>query len=316
MSASNTAAGQSRRDSPAVSIGVPVFNDARYLPETLDSWLNQDYPNLEIIVSDNASTDETPEICRTYAAADKRIRYISNLRNVGSIQNFNQLFCLSRGKFFMWSGSHDRFESNFVSICAAELESNPKLVLCTTPVVFTDQNGTSCGESPATLDTRGMSSPERFLFIARAPSCFATYGLMRADAVKKTSVVKTIYFSDFLFLTELCLQGEFSFTTKTHAIMRTFPSRDREQEADPSIKITRLLSPTGRKSWKAFIMGRFPFWQLTLHTLKTLYSTRFSLGDKLKITWGVLHRWRGSLVSELTTQWLPKPLRRFLRGLS
>ena len=59
-----------------VTIGLPVYNGARYLAETLDSWLGQDYADFEMVVSDNASADETPAILADYQKRDSRIRMI------------------------------------------------------------------------------------------------------------------------------------------------------------------------------------------------------------------------------------------------
>ena len=69
---------------PRVSIGMPVYNGARFIAETLDSILAQSFPDWELIISDNASTDHTPEICRDYAAHDHRIRYERNSQNIGA----------------------------------------------------------------------------------------------------------------------------------------------------------------------------------------------------------------------------------------
>jgi glycosyltransferase involved in cell wall biosynthesis len=77
---------------PRVSIGVPVFNGERFLAETLDSLLNQTFSDLEVVISDNASTDQTEEICRAYAAHDARIRYYRNDVNRRAAWNHNRVF--------------------------------------------------------------------------------------------------------------------------------------------------------------------------------------------------------------------------------
>src|SRR6266511_793350 len=82
---------------PRVSIGLPVFNVERFVAEAIDSILAQTFTDFEMIVSDNASTDRTEEICRQYAEKDERIRYVRNRENYGAAFNFNQTFHLSRG---------------------------------------------------------------------------------------------------------------------------------------------------------------------------------------------------------------------------
>ena len=107
---------------PLVSIGVPVFNGAATLERALDSLLSQDYGNLEIIISDNASTDHTQQICEAYVRRDPRIRYHRAARNFGSPWNFNRVVELSSGQYFMWAAHDDERASSYVSECVARLE--------------------------------------------------------------------------------------------------------------------------------------------------------------------------------------------------
>jgi len=86
---------------PLVSIGVPVFNGERFLSQTLQSLQDQDYGNLELIICDNGSTDQTPAICEEHQARDHRIRYYRNTTNLGAIQNFNRAFEIAGGRYFM-----------------------------------------------------------------------------------------------------------------------------------------------------------------------------------------------------------------------
>ena len=78
-----------KQNRPLVSIGLPVYNEAEHLAQALDSLLGQDYENIEVIISDNASTDGTPQICADYAGKDGRVRYHRNETNIGGINNFN-----------------------------------------------------------------------------------------------------------------------------------------------------------------------------------------------------------------------------------
>jgi glycosyltransferase involved in cell wall biosynthesis len=94
-----------------VSIGVPVFNGGEFLRETLDSILAQDYTDFELIISDNASTDNTEEICRDYRARDSRIRYVRQSENIGGYNNYKFLLDSALGEYFMWSAADDYLHS-------------------------------------------------------------------------------------------------------------------------------------------------------------------------------------------------------------
>ena len=74
-----------------VTIGVPVYNGERFLEQCLDSLLSQTYRDFVLVISDNASTDRTQEICGRYAKADPRVRYHRNPVNIGLYGNFNRL---------------------------------------------------------------------------------------------------------------------------------------------------------------------------------------------------------------------------------
>ena len=80
------------RNNPRVSIGMPVYNGAKFIEAALDSLLAQTFEGFELIISDNASTDRTEVICRSYAARDNRIRYYRQEKNQGAIWNFNHVF--------------------------------------------------------------------------------------------------------------------------------------------------------------------------------------------------------------------------------
>src|SRR5216683_3445975 len=84
---------------PRVSIGLPVYNGERFLPPAIDSLLAQTFKDFELILSDNASTDRTEQICRDYAACDPRVRYFRNETNIGPLRNFLRVVELSSAEF-------------------------------------------------------------------------------------------------------------------------------------------------------------------------------------------------------------------------
>ena len=94
---------------PRVSIGLPVFNGDKYLADVLDSLLSQSYPHFELIISDNASTDKTAEICRGYINKDSRIRYIRHPENMGAAWNYNHVVGLAQGEYFKWAAHDDLY---------------------------------------------------------------------------------------------------------------------------------------------------------------------------------------------------------------
>src|SRR5262245_582217 len=92
-----------------VNVGLPVYNGEKYLPNALSRLLEQDFEDFELIVSDNASTDGTQEICRSFAEKDRRVRYFRNETNIGLAANHNRTFELSQGELFKWAAHDDDF---------------------------------------------------------------------------------------------------------------------------------------------------------------------------------------------------------------
>ncbi|MBD2214537.1 glycosyltransferase family 2 protein [Nostoc linckia FACHB-104] len=90
-----------------LSIGLPVYNGKKFIRESIDCILNQTFQDFELIISDNASTDNTEKICREYAAKDNRIRYYRNAKNIGCARNFHRAFELSTGEYFKWVAYDD-----------------------------------------------------------------------------------------------------------------------------------------------------------------------------------------------------------------
>ena len=95
---------------PLVSIGMPVYNSERFIRRALDSLLTQQYENFELIISDNASTDNTSKIAQEYAVCEKRIILDANSHNSGVIKNFIKVLRLAKGKYFMWAAADDFWE--------------------------------------------------------------------------------------------------------------------------------------------------------------------------------------------------------------
>ena len=108
-----------------VTIGLPVYNGARYLAETLDSWLGQDYADFEMVVSDNASADETPAILADYQKRDSRIRMIRRESTVAAAENFNGLVHEVSRPYFAWSACDDLREPSFLRKLVTVLDQHP-----------------------------------------------------------------------------------------------------------------------------------------------------------------------------------------------
>jgi len=207
-----------------VSIGMPVYNGEKYLSNALGSLLKQDFKDFELIISDNASMDDTQRICLDYSERDKRIRYYRSEINKGSIWNFNQTFMLSQGKYFMWASCHDAWEPGYISGCVEILEQESAVVLCYSLADCIDADGNSLNLILRGPDSRGLDRVSRcHVILWGMQYAYPIYGLMRAEALKKTKLFSEIAGSDNILLFELSLLGEFAQITERLVHIRRLP---------------------------------------------------------------------------------------------
>lgn len=126
------------RQEDLVSVGMPVYNGARYLREAIASVLGQTHENFELLISDNASTDETEAICREAAASDSRIRYVRQSTNIGAVANFNFVAANREGQYFLWCAHDDLREPSYLEKTVALLRSRPDALAAHSLTVLRD----------------------------------------------------------------------------------------------------------------------------------------------------------------------------------
>lgn len=195
---------------PLVSIGLPVFNGARGLAEALDALLGQDYPNFEIIISDNASTDSSPDICKKYIQKDSRIKYGRSEKNLGGPWNFSRVFELSSGKYFMWAAYDDKHHKSFVSECVKKMEQCPDAALVHVICAVKTEESEELSYYTNINTFEGVTGlPARYRETLEHLPATAIYGLFRSSLVRKTHLFEKVIASDQIFLQELSLYGTF-----------------------------------------------------------------------------------------------------------
>ena len=259
---------------PLVSIGLPVFNGEKGLAEALDALIDQDYSNLEIIISDNGSTDRTSEICKEFLK-DTRIKYYRSSENHGSNWNFNRVFELSSGKYFMWAAHDDLRELSFVRVCVEKLEQSPQAVLCHTYTKFFIQNRKEriCITNLDSFDGV-IGLVERYRETLRHFSMVAIYGVYRSSALKKTHMLEQSVASDFAFIQELSIYGSF---IQVPEVLFTYIGRETWNTVHDDYMD---FSGKNRKPW-----WYLPFIVLFLDHWKRVARSELALSLKLRLWW-------------------------------
>ena len=195
---------------PLVSIAMPIYNEGAHLPEALDALLAQDYENIEIVICDNASTDDTQAISQTWVGRNSRIKYYRNEINIGAAKNFSRAFNLTHGEFFMWAAGHDLWAPTFISRCMDVFLQDDCVSLCYPFLQWISLDGEFLAVEDINADLRGLGEVQRYLrTIWRLPQN-AVYGLIRRSALEQTRPARQTLGSDQVLLVELSLLGTFA----------------------------------------------------------------------------------------------------------
>ena len=194
------------RSPELVTIGVPTYNSAATIQATIKAVLAQDYPNVEILVSDNGSTDGTVALCRSVAGDDGRVRIIAHENNRGWQFNFRYLLAEAAGRYFMWVGADDRPAPSFVSAATAVLESGPELVSCVSRVRWLhDGEPGELAAGTASLTASPRRNIATYLRHARDNSRF--YGLHRTSVLREAFPTRDFYGLDLAIMVGTLRRG-------------------------------------------------------------------------------------------------------------
>jgi glycosyltransferase involved in cell wall biosynthesis len=196
---------------PRVSLGLPVYNGERYVRQALDSVLAQEYGDFELVICDNASTDTTPDICRDYAARDRRVVYHRNPSNIGAAPNFKRAFALSSGEYFKWVVYDDLLEPGYVGKCVALLDEAPDDVVLTYPrTVLIDEANRELRHWEDRLDIREERPHRRLAHLLwNVVYCHPSLGLIKSRYLRRTRVEDGFESADVVVLGELAMLGAF-----------------------------------------------------------------------------------------------------------
>ncbi|MGB5160110.1 MAG: glycosyltransferase family A protein [Thermoanaerobaculia bacterium] len=261
-----------------VSIGMPVYNGELYLEAAIRSNLDQTYSNLELIIADNASTDRTEEIGRSFAAADSRVTYHRHERNIGAAKNYNRLHELSKGEYFRWSNADDLVKPQLIERTLPILRSRSDVVIAYGRTQLIDANGKMLENYDDNLDIQDNDTCRRYSeFYRRVGLTNIIYGLMRSSAMKETQLMGDgqLPASDISFMASMILRGKF-----VEVPEQLFFRRMHEGA------FSAMTTPTDQQQfWRASGTAvALPHCRAALTDLKAIVSSPLPLREKLALS--------------------------------
>lgn len=200
---------------PIISVGLPVYNGASHVESAIRSVMEQTFSNLELVISDNASTDATEEICRRMSREDSRIRYYRNAENQGAAANFNRVFELSRAPHFKWLGHDDVLDPKAMAKALDVMQEREDISIVHWLERMTDEDGNILREYTPDqgFDIDGATPGARFrqmlLWRFRGFAGDPFFGLIRRTALESTRLQGRGANPNYLLMQELSLTGKF-----------------------------------------------------------------------------------------------------------
>ena len=201
---------------PKVSIGMPVFNGEQYIREAIDSALAQTFTDFELVISDNASNDNTEAILREYVRNDPRVKYIKHESNVGPCNNFNYLLKHARGDYFTWLAHDDYLDASFLDVIVRYHDEHNDVVFCSSD--FAVVNEANAPQDTIALDEvrdhKEWTNARRNFFTYSVDITVLIYGVYRLSIMHAHNIYMRPGFmglllgSEYSILSKLALQGK------------------------------------------------------------------------------------------------------------
>jgi len=256
-----------------VSVGVPMFNGIDVIKRAVDSLINQSYENLEIIIVDDCSKDDSFQLVSKLYSNNQNIKIYRNKKNIGLTENCNKIFKLSSGKYFFWNAQDDFRDKFYVEKCLNLMEKNPDASLCNslTAVFYKDPKRIMHINNLNSINNKHLL--RRYWNLLRNYNDVNIYGFMRAEILKQTSLWLPINGSANNLLFELIILGKFIEIRETLFYYSGQSLYDRPSPLQEYTRQSRM-----NKFYK------YPFISLVINQIRIILKKKLSIFNKITLT--------------------------------
>lgn len=184
---------------PLISIAITTFNGERYIKSQIESILKQTYKNLEIIICDDLSTDNTINILNEFKLKDSRIKLFCNTENLGFIKNFSKAISLCTGEYISLSDQDDIWEVNKIEKCYSEIKDN--YLVCTNSNLIDENNNSLNLTLKECLNLKYIPHNKKLIFKHLIHQNFVQGSTIFAKAsfLQNIKINNELFFHDHLF---------------------------------------------------------------------------------------------------------------------
>jgi glycosyltransferase involved in cell wall biosynthesis len=198
---------------PLVTIGIPTYNGGKRLPRSIESIWTQNYPNLEVIVSDNCSTDNTAEVVENFGRNHPELKLVRQEKNIGQIGNYHFLLKAAKGKYFIWLADDDFLEPGFILRAVQFMEAHDDYSLASGRIQYWQNTTRDLLEHGFNFEQNSPGS-RIFHFYSKVIYCGILHGLIRRELTEGLTLNRVIG-NDYHFVANLVYLGKvknFEFT--------------------------------------------------------------------------------------------------------
>ena len=283
---------------------MPVYNAAAYIGTTLESLLAQTCGDFELIISDNASTDDTRDVIEKYCKEDARIRYERLPVNIGANLNYSRVARLARGELFKWSSSSDWCAPTLLEHCRLELQAYPDAVLAAPRTRLFQETPEVSQVYEGDIEVLDESPSARLATVITTMSLNnAINGLIRMSALRSTRLIEPYRGSDMVLMSHLALLGKFRLLEESLFFrrMEAGTSTALQDQADvwkhhyPQPSARMLLQGSKRQIGRLRAVLSAPMdqrerWQSLVFIVRVCNWERRLLADDLRGLWHYISR--------------------------
>lgn len=271
---------------PKVSVGVPVYNGEPYLADALQSLADQTFRDFEVIIADNASTDDTQGICEAFVTGDPRFQYLRQTRNRGAAKNYNDTLHRARGEYFKWATDDDLIAPTFLEKCVGAFEAAPADVVLVYPkTMVIDAEGNEVEEYEDGLDLRMDRPSERFdTYLRNHDKSNLIFGLHRTGELRQTYQHGNYVGADAVLLAEIVLRGQ----------IWEIPERLFFRRYHEGMSMQANVNDAELTAWFDTDKGRkhvMPRTRLYVEDTKAIARAPISAGEKARCLWSLASVW-------------------------
>ncbi len=281
-----------------VCLALPVHNGARFLAETLADITSQSFEDLDIVVVDNASTDQTEAVARDCAARDTRVRYKRHPDFVDVVTNYNRCLQYCNSEFFKWCAADDRIAQTYVQHAVDVLDATSTIIGCYGETAMIASDGATLPSQRLVLDLSDEAPSARFLKVISARPWIhgvdEQYGVFRSAAVRRAGGMSSHAYGDRVLLARLALLGPMAKIGNVLFYNREHNDRSTRSgiRLRPGMVLTRRLSPgpwPPSEAWDPRKTGRivFPEWDLLAEYFRRVHRSELPYNERARCYLGL-----------------------------